>query len=120
MASAKMASKKINYGNDIVDSFDKLFKDDALPSAEIPEFMKSEWDENLDYLYFQRRVVLDYLSMYNLQKSTPGRPKGKLTSANKRVSIDVRTDRIDHFQSQLETQKRCAHCHKNTRKGAKM
>ncbi|ESN99336.1 hypothetical protein HELRODRAFT_162863 [Helobdella robusta] len=53
--------------------------------------------------------------MYNLQKSTPGRPKGKLTSANKRVSIDVRIDRIDHFQSQLETQKRCAHCYKITR-----
>ena len=48
-----------------------------------------------------------------------GRPRGRILSATQRVSIDVRLDRVDHYQSALPTQRRCGVCRKNTKKGCK-
>ncbi|ESO10122.1 hypothetical protein HELRODRAFT_167980 [Helobdella robusta] len=99
MASAKMASKKYTV-NEVL----SMLEDETFLDADVillPPSGNCSDEDSGD------------------EESTNADNLRELTSTNKRVSIDVRTDRIDHFQSQLETQKRCAHCHKNTRKGCK-
>ena len=52
-------------------------------------------------------------------QSQSGRTCGRILPASRCVSIDVRTDRVDHYQSHLSTQHKCDVCKKNTRKGYK-
>ncbi|ESN97825.1 hypothetical protein HELRODRAFT_177449 [Helobdella robusta] len=59
------ADFRINYEDDIVDSVDKLFKDDVLLSAEIPELIKSEWvrrnlpDKDFGSKPFERKLNIN-------------------------------------------------------------
>ena len=64
------------------------------------------------------RIVQTYLKKY-AKPASNGRPRGRILSATQRVSIDVRLDRVDHYQSALPTQRRCGVCRKNTKKGCK-
>ena len=75
-------------------------------------------DPTLDLLAFRREIVQTYLKKYAKPISS-GRPRGRILPANQRISIDVRLDRVDHYQSALPTQRRCGVCRKNTRKGCK-
>ena len=75
-------------------------------------------DASLDLLAFRTEVVQTYLKEY-AKPNSAGRPRGQILSASQRVRIDVRLDRIDHYQSALPTQRRCGVCRKNTRKGRK-
>ncbi len=72
---------------------------------------------DLSLLNFRREVVQALLPKYSSKSTTAGRPKGRILPASTRVKAEVRFDRIDHYQVSLETQKRCAVCKKNTRKG---
>ena len=40
-------------------------------------------------------------------------------SASQRIGIDVRLNRVDHYQSILPTQRHCGECRKNTKKKCK-
>ena len=81
---------------------------------------KKTEDATLDLLAFRREVVKTYLKKYHQPRSQPGKPsRGRILPANRRISMDVRTDRIDHYQSHLDTQRKCGLCKKNTRKGCK-
>ena len=53
------------------------------------------------------RIVQTYLKKY-AKPASNGRPRGRILSATQRVSIDVRLDRVDHYQSALPTQRRVA------------
>ena len=75
-------------------------------------------DPTLDLLAFRREIVQTYLKKYAKPISS-GRPRGRILPANQRISIDVRLDRVDHYQSALPTQRRCGVCRKITRKGCK-
>ena len=61
-------------------------------------------ETSLDLLAFRREVMQMYLKKYAKPNST-GRPRGRILSASQRVSIDVRLDRVDHYQSALPTQR---------------
>ena len=79
---------------------------------------KSPEDPTLDLLAFRREIVQTYLKKY-AKPASNGRPRGRILSATQQVSIDVRLDRVDHYQSALPTQRRCGVCRKNTKKGCK-
>jgi len=75
-------------------------------------------DPNLDLLAFRREIVDVYLKKYApISRNQSGRPKGRIIPAKRRVNDEIRFDRIDHFSTSLEKQKRCGFCGKNTRKG---
>ena len=81
---------------------------------------KKTEDPTLDLLTFRREVVRTYLKKYHQPRSQAGRPsRGRILPANRRISMDVRTDRVNHYQSHLDTQRKCGLCKKNTRKGCK-
>jgi len=75
--------------------------------------------ESLDLLSFRCSVVQTFMMCYKQPTSTSGRQRGRILPPSRRVSSDIRSDRTNHYQSALETQKRCALCHKNTRRGCK-
>ena len=79
---------------------------------------KSPEDPTLDLLAFRKEIVQTYLKKY-AKPASNGRPRRRILSATQRVSIDVRLDRVDHYQSALPTQRRCGVCRKNTKKGCK-
>ena len=64
---------------------------------------KKAEDPTLDLLAFRRKIVQKYLKQYIHSRSQSGRPCGRILPASRRVSIDVRTDRVDHYQSHLST-----------------
>ena len=72
----------------------------------------------IGFLAFRREIVQTYLKKY-AKPASNGRPRGRILSATQRVSIDVRLDRVDHYQSALPTQRRCGVCRKNRKKGCK-
>lgn len=78
---------------------------------------KAVEDEALDLLGYRREIVRTYLARYSQPRPNGSRPRGTILSCDRRVSLDVRTDHLDHYQKALMTQKRCGVCHKNTRKG---
>lgn len=78
---------------------------------------KAEDSESLDLLSFRRNVVQTYLMRYKKPRPMNGRPRGRIQPASRRVSNDVRLDQTNHFQSPFLTQRRCALCRKNTRRG---
>ena len=81
---------------------------------------KKTEDPTLDLLTFRREVVRTYLKKYHQPRSQAGRPsRGRILPANRRISMDVRTDRVNHYQSHLDRQRKCGLCKKNTRKGCK-
>ena len=75
--------------------------------------------ESLDLLSFRCSVVQTFMMCYKQPTSTSGRQRGRILPSSRHVSSDIRLDRTNHYQSALETQKRCALCHKNTQRGCK-
>ena len=64
-------------------------------------------------LSFRREIVSLYIQKYgssSRKRSSAGLIKTKAEKI-------ARFDHVDHYQSKLETQKRCGVCKKNTRKG---
>ena len=74
-------------------------------------------EPKLDLLAFRRQIVGIYMKKYSTPRSETGRPRGRILPAKRKVCDEVRLDRVEHYQSALEKQKRCGHCGKNTRKG---
>jgi len=68
----------------------------------------------LDLLSFRREVVRVYLACSS-QPARLGRP-GRPQPLCQRVPTDVRFDNQSHYFADSKTQRRCAHCGKNTRK----
>ena len=91
----------------VMQNFWMLYRQNKLPE-----------DASLDLLVFSRKVVQTYLKKY-AKPNSARRPRGQILSANQRVRLDVRLDRINSYQSALPTQRRCGVCWKNTRKGCK-
>ena len=63
-------------------------------------------DLTLDLLTFRREVVKTYLKKYHqprLQAGRPSRDRILVLPENRRISMDVRTNRVDHYQSHLDT-----------------
>ena len=81
--------------------------------------LKSDDDPYHDLLSFHREFVNTYLAKYKQIRSQSGRPRGCILPAKRRANSDLRFDRIDHFQSQLATQKRCGQCGKTHVKGVR-
>ena len=80
---------------------------------------KKAEDPTLDLLAFRIEIVQTYLKQFMLPRSQSCRPCSRILPASRRVSIDVRIDRVDHYQSHLSTQRKYGVCKKNTRKGCK-
>lgn len=68
---------------------------------------------SLDLLAFRRHIVRSYTLKYCSDQRSNGRPQPLQT----RVPNEVRLDRTGHFSVDIPTQRRCALCGKNTRKG---
>ena len=68
----------------------------------------------LDLLAFRRDVVRVYM-MRHAQPPKMGRP-GRPQPLSHRLPQEIRQDKKGHFFADSETQRRCAHCGKNTRK----
>ena len=68
----------------------------------------------LDLLAFRRNVARVCIFKHAQPKrlGRPGRPQ----SLSQRVPLEVRQDQRGHFFTDLQTQRRCGHCGKNTRK----
>ena len=71
---------------------------------------------NFDLLAFRREIVDVYLKNYASSRTKPGRPRGRILPAKRRVNYEIRYDWIEHYQSSLEKQRRCGLCGKNTQR----
>ena len=81
---------------------------------------KKTEDPTLDLLTFRRENVKTYLKKYYQPRSQADRPsRGRILPANHGISMDVGTDRVDHYQSHQDTQRKCGLCEKNTRNRCK-
>ena len=70
----------------------------------------------LDHLAFRRVLVEEYLKRYrNLTVMEPI----VMPSPQSRVTDEVRTDGLDHYQGPLAKRRRCAYCHKTCGKECK-
>jgi len=71
-------------------------------------------EKPLDLLGFRRDVVRGYM-MRHVQRPNMGRP-GRPQPIGHRLPLEIRHDGKGHFFADSDTQRRCAHCGKNTRK----
>ena len=79
---------------------------------------KSNDMPNLDLLHFRMEIVKTYIMRYSHSETSTSRAwRGRINSAVDRIPSNIRHDHLDHYQSQLPTQRRCGMCGKNTRKG---
>lgn len=71
-------------------------------------------EQPLDLLAFRRDVVRVYI-MRHAKPATIGRP-GRPQPLSQRVPLEIRVDGRGHYFTDSQTQRRCGHCGKNTRK----
>ena len=85
----------------------------------IYRIIKKDCDPKHDLLSFRREIANTLLSQCKTRTSstTARTPRGRILSAERRVSIDVRYDGFMHFQEKFDVTKRCAVCKNNTMKG---
>ena len=81
---------------------------------------KKQDQESMSLLAFRREIATILLLKFRyLGKATRSeRPRGQFVSASKRVKVDIRFDHVDHYQSKMDTQKRCGVCKKTRAKAA--